>query len=178
MKLLVTIISWVINVFLLSLLALILTSYIHTPFKLRLFGVASQSMYPTLKKGDLIVVKEEKIYKTNDVISFTNPTGVKKSDTVTHRIAKIEDEKGHTVYRTKGDANNKADGWIVREKDILGKIKFSITSVGYVISFSRTPHGFITLVIVPAFIIVYEEVQNIKKEGGRLFSKKQDEINI
>lgn len=175
MNVIVKILSWILNIFLLGIIILVLSSYISNPFLIKLYGVASQSMYPTLKKGDLIIVQHQKNYKKGDVITFKNPKGTRQSDTVTHRILNIKKEREHTIYKTKGDANNNEDGWNVREPDILGLLKFNIPYAGYAVSISHTPQGFIALVIVPAFIIIYEEIQNLRKEGLRLFAKKNRE---
>lgn len=153
----------------LSILLLVFLSYFNNPLKLRLYGVASQSMYPTLKRGDLILVKRQNNYKSGDIITFSNPKGIKKSDTVTHRIVEIAKEKGHAIYKTRGDANNGPDGWKVGESNIVGITIYSLPLLGYIISASKTPYGFVLLIFLPAFILFYTEIQNIKKEVRNLF---------
>lgn len=161
----------------LFILLLIFLSYFNNPLKLRLYGIASQSMHPTLKKGDLILVKRQNIYKKGDIITFSNPVGTKKSDTVTHRIVDITKEKSHTIYKTKGDANNGPDGWKVGENSIVGITIYSLPLLGYIISVSKTPYGFILLILMPAFILLYTEIQNIKKELRNLLKPARHEKN-
>ena len=134
-------------------------------------------MHPTLKKGDLILVKRQNNYKKGGIITFSNPTGTKKSDTVTHRIVDIRSEKGHTIYKTKGDANNGPDGWRVGENNIVGITIYSLPFLGYIISISKTPYGFVLLILVPAFILLYSEIMNIKKELRKLFLTTKYEEN-
>lgn len=161
----------------LFILLLVFLSYFNNPLKLRLYGIASQSMYPALKKGDLILVKRQNNYKKKDIITFSNPIGTKKSDTVTHRIIDITKEKGHIKYKTKGDANNKADGWKIGENSIVGVTIYSLPLLGYIISISKTPIGFILLILIPAFILLYSEILNIKKELRKLFLTTKYEEN-
>jgi len=163
-------------IFLLILL-LVFLSYFNNPFQLRLYGIASQSMYPTLKKGDLILIKRQKNYKSGDIITFSNPKGIKKSDTITHRIIGITMEKGHKIYKTKGDANNGPDGWKVGEGNIIGITIYSFPILGYIISASKTPYGFVLLILLPAFILLYTEIQNITKELRNLFKPIGHEKN-
>lgn len=161
----------------LFILLLIFLSYFNNPLKLHLYGVVSQSMHPTLKKGDLILVKRQNNYKSGDIITFSNPKGIKKSDTVTHRIVEIAKEKGHAIYKTRGDANNGPDGWSVRENNIEGVTITSMPLLGYIISISKTPYGFVLLILIPAFILLYAEIQNIKKELSNLLKPTGHEKN-
>lgn len=161
----------------LLIMFLVFLSYFNNPLQLRLYGVVSQSMRPTLKKGDLILVKRQNNYKSGDIITFSNPKGIKKSDTVTHRIVGIANEKGHIIYKTRGDANNGPDDWKVGESSIVGIIVYSLPLLGYIISVSKTPYGFVLLILLPAFILLYSEIQNIKKELHILFNPLEHEKN-
>lgn len=134
-------------------------------------------MYPTLKKGDLILVKRQKNYKNGDIITFSNPRGIKKSDTVTHRIVEMTKEKGHMIYKTKGDANTGPDGWKVGEDNIVGITIYSLPFLGYIISVSKTPYGFFLLILFSAFILLYTEIQNIKSELRNFFKPIGHEKN-
>lgn len=169
MKKVKTVVNVAFSMIFLFILLLVFLSYFNNPLQLRLYGVSSQSMYPTLKKGDLILVKRQNNYKNGDIITFSNPKGVKKSDTVTHRIVGMTKEKGHVIYKTKGDANNGPDGWKVGENNIVGITIYYLPYLGYIISASKTPYGFILLILLPAFILLYTEIQNIKKELRNLF---------
>jgi len=134
-------------------------------------------MHPTLKKGDLILVKQQNNYKRAEIITFSNPISSKKSDTVTHRIVDITKEKGHLIYKTKGDANNSPDGWKVGENNIVGVTIYSLPLLGYIISISKTPFGFVLLILIPAFVLLYSEIQNIINELRKLFPVKKYEKN-
>lgn len=77
-------------------------------------AITSASMWPELKKGDLVFVKavaSEKDLAIGDIIVFKNPKGF-----TIHRII----EKTDTAIKTKGDANNVSDAPI-QFSDVVGK---------------------------------------------------------
>ena len=89
------------------------------PFGVTILQVSSNSMMPTLKKGDFIIVKKQKEYNIGDIITYEITEGNNKYY-VTHRIV----EKNENEYRTKGDDNNKIDDNKIFENAIKGKIIF------------------------------------------------------
>ena len=125
---------------------------------LHLLVVKSGSMEPTIKTGSLIIDKAEPSYKIGDIITFKNPTNL--AETITHRI---DDIKSQSLV-TKGDANNAPDADEIDQAQIIGKVIFKIPYFGYVVAFARTTPGLIILIIIPATIIIYEEINKIKKE--------------
>ncbi len=167
-KILTQIIYGVVIIFLVALgLALSLT-FLDLPINFKLFTVQSGSMEPAIHTGSLILVKPSQDYTSNQIITFK--TG---DTTTTHRIVEkiIQDDK--TQYRTKGDANDGPDSGVVDINSVVGKVIFSIPYLGYPISFARTQTGLIVLIIIPATIIVYGEILNIKKEIIGLINKNK-----
>jgi len=79
-----------------------------------LAAITSGSMWPTLKKGDLILIKgvdnKEEI-KEGDIVVYRNPKGF-----TIHRVIKINENS----LITKGDANNISDSAVSYE-EIIGK---------------------------------------------------------
>lgn len=171
MKTLGRVINTIFTVAVLVVLALAVLPYIKLPNQIRMYAVASQSMTPTLLKGDLIIVRYEPPYKKNDIVTFTNPAGGKRIDTITHRIIDVEQKNDVVVYKTKGDANNSTDGWKLTSDKILGKFVVKIPLVGNIITFTKTPLGLVLLVILPGTMIAYSELVNITKGIRRMFSK-------
>jgi signal peptidase I len=131
------------------------------------YVVMSGSMEPKLKVGSVVIVHSASQYSVGDIVSFTPPG--KTKDTVTHRIVKAEDG----VYSTKGDANEEADLWQISNKNIVGKTEFVIPYLGYLVEFAKKPQGFIFFIIIPATIIVYEELRSIKKELAKLLKERK-----
>lgn len=89
-------------------------------FGYSIFNVATGSMEPVISQNDIIVVKEQKDYDLNDIVTF-------KSDNayVTHRVI----SKSGNSYITKGDANNAKDVSIKKD-DIIGKVVHVIRQGG------------------------------------------------
>lgn len=128
----------------------------------QLMVVLSGSMKPTVKTGSLIMIKPPSELKIGDIITFVTPRTKK---IVTHRILNIKEDKKNKVTNisTKGDANKSPDSWILERKHILGKLVISVPYLGYIINFSKTPKGFFLLAILPAVVIIFEELVRIKK---------------
>ncbi len=149
----------------------------EAPGGLRLYVVQSGSMEPYIKTGSLAVTKRESEYKTGDVISFTNKSGgnfAEYGQTIMHRIVEETNEDGETIYTTKGDANQGSDPDPVLPSRIKGRVLFSLPYVGYAVSFARTKPGFISLIAIPAAIIVFLEVLTIKKELQRMIAERKN----
>src|SRR4030042_5431631 len=117
--------------------------------------VLSGSMEPKIHTGSVAAVKPVKEYKIGDVITFGENTKTKTP--TTHRICEIKEDGGVKSYITKGDANNAPDQKPVSEKEILGKVLFSVPYLGYAVAAAQKPVGFLLIVIIPAVIIIYEE---------------------
>ena len=82
-------------------------------FGYTVFKVISDSMAPTIRKNDVIVVKiNDQTIKKQDIITYK----VGK-DFITHRVIDIQDAS----YITKGDYNNNGDKPILKET-VIGKV--------------------------------------------------------
>lgn len=134
------IISRVINVvvcivFIILLLNL-MTSRSDKLFELigfRSYTVLSGSMEPEFYPGDMVIIqnKNKANIGLNDIVTYRDGSGV----IITHRII----EKTSDGYITKGDNNNVQDDYIVSLNNIIGKVKFSIPKLGYLVNFLSKP---------------------------------------
>lgn len=140
---------------------LVAFSFFPIPGNYKIFTVQSGSMEPAIHTGSLIFVKPLDGYKKGDVVTRTTKDG---KATVTHRIIEEVEEKGEVYFKTKGDANDGEDTEKVFEKEIIGKSFLAVPLLGYPVSYAKTPAGLILIIIVPAIIIIYDEMQKIKKE--------------
>ena len=156
------IIYYVFVAFLTVIALLLIVSVFPIPGNYKVMTVLSGSMEPAIKMGSIVVVKPVDDYKIGDIITF-GPYSKKKPPT-THRIYDIEVVEGKPVYITKGDANNAPDNRKITKKDIVGKVLFDVPYLGYAVETARKPIGFVLLIIVPAGIIVYDEIRKIIKE--------------
>lgn len=120
----------------------------------KIFTITSGSMGKALPKGNLIVVVPSKIYKKSEIVTFY---GKNEKDIITHRIVSTESNQ----YVTKGDNNKFSDFTKISNESIIGKVSFSVPYIGKPILYAKTIPGLILLVIIPATIIVYEEIKKI-----------------
>jgi len=164
-------IAYYIIVGLLCLIAVFLiVSILPITGNFKILTVLSGSMEPSIHTGSIVIVKPVNDYKIGDVITFGPYT--KTETPTTHRIQDIKVQAGQETYITKGDANESPDLKEITRKDIIGKVRFSIPLLGYVVAFVRKPLGFMILIIVPALVIILDEV---KKIIGEVRKKKPTE---
>ncbi len=111
-------------------------------FGLQVYTVLSGSMEPDYPTGSLIYVREidPAELEVRDVITFKLSGGT----TATHRIVElVPDENDPDImrFRTKGDANDTADGSLVEADSVIGTPVFVLPYLGYLASFIRNPPG-------------------------------------
>ena len=140
----------------------------------RAYVVLSGSMEPSVKKASIVLVVPQKTYAVGDIITLAESEN--PNTTLTHRIRDITTQDGKTQYVTKGDANEDPDPEKRLPEKIIGKVVLSIPYLGYLVTFTRTTLGLITLIVIPATIIIYSELITIKNEVKRIMVRKQ--INI
>ena len=141
---------------------LLIASLFPIPGNYALKIVQSGSMEPAIHTGSIVVIKPENTYHVGDIITFGEDTKTKVP--TTHRIVSDRVESGLFIFTTKGDANENADPKEVRQSDVKGKVLFSIPYVGYLLDFARKPLGFVLLIVVPAIVVVVDEVGSIWRE--------------
>ncbi|MCK4473702.1 signal peptidase I [Candidatus Parcubacteria bacterium] len=124
--------------------------------------VQSGSMEPAIKMGSVVVVKPADNYKIGDVITFGEVSKTKTP--TTHRVHDIKVNEGKPYYITKGDANNAPDQKEIAKKDIVGKVLFSIPYLGYGVDFAKKPIGFALIIIIPAMLVIGDEIKKIFRE--------------
>lgn len=170
-KIIGKILYWMFLVVLILVAGLTAFSALKLPGSYKLMAVQSGSMEPGIKTGSVVVVQPVADYEKGDVITFKDAT--KPKITVTHRIFEATESAGKTAYITKGDANKSSDTVPVSKDRILGKVVLSLPFLGYPIDFAKTREGLIILIIIPAVVIIYSELMNIKKESIRLIQERK-----
>ncbi|MBR6690954.1 MAG: signal peptidase I [Bacilli bacterium] len=92
-------------------------------------AIASGSMDPKIKKGDVVIV--EKIDDKYDTLEVGQVIAFKHSGVVVvHRLINIIEEDGHYYFYTKGDANKTEDNYVVEEEMVIGTVNLAIPYVG------------------------------------------------
>ncbi len=151
-------------------------SAMNTPNGIKILNVQSGSMEPTISTGSLVLVKPVSNYQKGDIITFKAEKDKNVTNTqytTTHRIYEIKTVNGNPEYVTKGDANKTPDFITTKTDLIVGKVQLHVPFVGYVISFAKTQNGFILLIVVPATLIIFSEILNIKNEANRLIAERR-----
>lgn len=148
-----------------ALLALLLVG--ARLFGFQLYAVLSGSMEPAYRTGSVIYVRETDAaeLEVGDVITF-RLTG---DAVATHRVVEIVGGEENPKFRTKGDANDVADGSLVSAEDIVGKVIFSVPYLGYAVEFIQTPKGRYTAIAVGALVLLLLILPDV------LFSSNQGE---
>jgi signal peptidase I len=150
----------------LGFLALLILLFVGTTLPIsgnyKLMTVLSGSMEPAVKLGSLVIVKPADDYKIQDIITFYKRSN--RQETITHRIVDMRVIEGRPYYTTKGDANENADTREIAKAEIVGKTILDIPLLGYLVEFIKKPIGFVIMVILPACLIIFEEVKKIFKE--------------
>jgi len=166
---------YIITSFIALVAFLLITSVLPITGNYKVMVVQSGSMAPAIKMGSVVAVKPAEDYKIGDIITF-GPYSRTKSPT-THRIYDIKVVNGQPRYITKGDANNAPDTREVAKKEIIGKVLFSVPYLGYAVAFAKKPLGFALIIIVPAAVIISDEVKKIYNEikKKKNYAKGQEE---
>ena len=120
-------------------------------FGYRYYTVLTPSMEPTYNVGDMVFVKIENAdaISVGEVITF-NPSSDSEAY-LTHRVTeKLTDYQGTgvTCFKTKGDANDSEDSFLIDESRVIGAVKFHIPKLGYIIRFIQLRWFFIVPMIV------------------------------
>ncbi len=160
---------WIVFGFLLAVLIFVLFPLLPIENNYSLKMVLSGSMSPAIKTGSIVMVKPVSSYNVGNIITFkvgSEKSDFEKRNILTHRIIG-QKEQG---FITQGDANNVADTNPIEKEQILGKVLLDIPYTGYVANFARSKFGLVLLILIPAMIIIYEELGKIKKE----IKKKND----
>ena len=106
---------------------MILVYFYSGYFRFYAIAIASGSMVPKIYKGDIVIVDQKyKKPKVGDVIAFKHDHVI-----VVHRIVKKIKYQDHTLYYTKGDANEHMDDFIVEKDIIIGKVTNKIPYAGW-----------------------------------------------
>lgn len=122
------------------------------------YVVQSGSMEPSIMTGDIILIRPESQYEENDVVTFRD----QKKRVVTHRISEVKKQGDGTMFLTKGDANRSVDIEFVPLENVVGKVQFVVPKIGFLVSFAKSTLGIILLVVVPATIIISDELGGLR----------------
>ncbi|HLG70856.1 MAG TPA: signal peptidase I [Chloroflexota bacterium] len=136
-----------------ALASLLGVSILPGVFGYKTYTVLSGSMEPAIHTGSMLValpVPPESL-KVGDVIVY-NRSDV--SESVTHRIVQVNNDKGRPTFVTKGDANGAPDSWTVQYNgNTAGKVVMSVPFLGYAYNAVASPRGRIVFLVMPVVVL-------------------------
>lgn len=142
-------------------------------FGYRYYNVLTGSMEPAYHVGDLIFVKVTDAGSINvgDAVTF-NP-GATEDSYLTHRVVEKLDNyqgTGVTCFKTRGDANDADDPFIIDESRMIGVVKLRVPLLGYVVKFVQYHYVMIIIFIVlfSIFFTLLKKLTEISAEINAL----------
>ena len=146
-------------------LALIAPAVFHVMY----IVVLSGSMTPAMPVGSLAVVRTTDPAEVliGDAITFSSASNAEVL--ITHRVVEVlGGENGSPRFRTKGDANEEADAYLVPAKRVKGVVLATLPYLGYANlneapTFFRTRNGFLLITILPVVLLLANEVRSYSR---------------
>ena len=124
--------------------------------------VESDSMAPTFKAGDLIIIKkcDTSSLQQGDIITFHTIINNEYALN-THRIESIAEMEGFRSYTTKGDNNAISDTHVIADGDIVGKYIGKVPGLGRVMDFLSGSVGFLIIIVLPLLLFFIYQVYHL-----------------
>lgn len=142
-------------------------------FGLNLYYIATPSMEPDLKVGDVILsvdVKDLSKLEVYDVITYKGEEGSYKGKLITHQIIEIKEENGEYIFITKGTNPNSTVDPEVSADQVVSKMLFEVPLVGNVVTLLKNKVAFFLVLVLPLSAMLVIETVNLVKAV-----KKDDE---
>ena len=157
--------------------------------------VLSDSMAPTINKGDIIFStkltdEQKQDLKVNDIITFkADLDGNGTPEINTHRIIEVLTTEGAVItgFKTKGDNNLISDSYTVFIPDVISVFyegqSTKIAFLGSVISFLLQPTGFFIVIVIPLIlfflfeiIMFVRKIMEVKNAGKKQITAEDEEL--
>ena len=128
----------------------------------RVDGLRSGSMAPVLNTGDMVVTRPvaAEAVKVGDIIIFHS---VDANNMISHRVVSIE-INSPLSFRTKGDANENPDPFVVPAGNLVGEIAFHAPLLGYAVLGLQTPMGLMASLVIPGVVIIAACLKSVRDE--------------
>jgi len=128
--------------------------------------VSSDSMIPTLKPNDLLIVQDARIDKivVNDIIVFDSH--VEGIGVVAHRAIEKFYDNGKIAIRTQGDNVVEADTWIVHDEDLIGKVIGNISFIG-ILLIEPVRYALLIVIVVMGISLLRDIISQTKLQKSK-----------
>lgn len=129
----------------------------------RIDGLRSGSMAPQLNTGDMVITRPvvPEIVEVGDIIIFRSVD--KRDNMISHRVIAIE-HNSPLSFKTKGDANENADPFVVPAENLVGELAFHAPLLGYAVLFLQTTSGLMASLVIPGVIILAVCLKSLREE--------------
>jgi signal peptidase len=119
----------------------------------RSLTVLSGSMEPQLHVGDVVVVEQVPPLdvRVGDIVTFRDPEDPERL--ITHRIREIDVQGTSVEFVTKGDANTTVENWKITTDGTIGRVRYHVWRLGYLMFWIRSPLGRLGMVVLPALLL-------------------------
>lgn len=136
------------------LMTMVVLAMLAPRFGWRADTVLSGSMEPALPVGCVQVTRPVNVEDlvVGDIITFRSPTN---GALMSHRVAAVEQGEAYR-FRTKGDANEDVDPYLIPAENVVGRVCFKVAHAGRVVEYLKSPIGFILLGLLGIALIVAE----------------------
>jgi signal peptidase len=130
-------------------------------------------MEPTLKVGDLVVIKgvEPRYISNGSIIVFyvSNHYG-EDAYRIVHRVITIFEVNGQHYFETKGDNNPVSDFYrwqYIPESHVIGVVIYRLPYLGYLPLLIRQPIGIAFILLIAAALILLEVTDTNRTKKGK-----------
>lgn len=150
--------TWTLAAF---VLAVLLSTALPFAVGARSLVVKSGSMTPTIRTGDVVVVRPiaPTEAQVGDIVTFQDPDG--SGRLLVHRVRAIARHGGKSYFTTQGDANTTQEHWQVPVDGTIGSVVYRVPKLGFVVSWISTPAGRIGLIVAPALLLAFSLLSGI-----------------
>jgi signal peptidase len=120
-------------------IAVLATAVVGLAIGYRPLIVRSGSMEPTIRTGDLIVVRQRPpaALRRGEVVSFHDPS--RAQELVSHRVVRVRERGARYFFVTRGDANTAVERWSVAAHGSVGELAFRVPKAGYAVAVFTVP---------------------------------------
>lgn len=151
----------------------------HTPkvFGYQLYNVATDSMTPQLKVGDVIVVKEcnpAELHK-GDIISYHGESGQLAGKDITHRVSKepVISSNGTVSLQTQGIKTGAMPDPPITGDQVIGKYVTKLVIMSFIYGIFKKWYGLLIFVLI-LLLLMGKEVYNLH----RIMDSAQQQADI
>ena len=134
------------------------------------YVVLSASMEPSIGAGDVVIVDRvpPSDIAAGDVGVFDTDRRGDEAEPgrVTHRVVDVVERDGSLQFRTKGDANEAADPTLRESSQLLGRVRFTVPYLGYLLTAGSPSLRIGLLVVLPGLVLAASGLWTLARARG------------